>query len=144
MATLRNDPYLRCNFLVDIGTGVPISCHEVVLPRGVVDVVAYRNGNDKAEQARQIPGLHHTENVVLKRGVNGSLDLAKWYRATTEGGSDFRNVSVTLLDETGVAVLGWKVFRAFPAAYGFEPLDATSSDPVVEILELACDGFELE
>jgi putative pantetheine hydrolase len=50
----------------------------------------------------------------------------------------------TLLDATGQLVLTWKFRNAFPAVYRVSPLDATSSDLVIETVELAFDSMDVE
>jgi hypothetical protein len=51
MAVLRERPYAQFNFLVDLGTGAtdgPQAGFQEVGPIGMsVDVIEYRNGNDK-------------------------------------------------------------------------------------------------
>ena len=51
MSVQRDRPYPDSNFLVDLGDGDPTTLQagliEVVLPDARVQVVEYRNGNDK-------------------------------------------------------------------------------------------------
>src|SRR5687768_13527798 len=51
MAILRDRPYTNFNFLVDLGTGTSdgpeAGFEEVLLPEVWVDVIEYRNGNDR-------------------------------------------------------------------------------------------------
>ena len=34
----------------------------------------YRNGNDKENHVRKVPGMHKVADVTLKRGIIGSTD----------------------------------------------------------------------
>jgi phage tail-like protein len=79
MATLRNLPYTQFNFLVDLGTGQTDGpeagfqeCSAISMS---LDVVEYRNGNDKDNSPRKLTGLAKASDVTLKRGVIGSLNL---------------------------------------------------------------------
>ena len=58
MAVLRDRPYPGANFLVDLGTGVTDTVEagltEVIFPDARVQVVEYRNGNDKENAPRKI------------------------------------------------------------------------------------------
>ena len=39
-----------------------------------VDVIEYRNGNDKENGPRKLTGLQKVADVTLKRGIIGSLE----------------------------------------------------------------------
>ena len=61
MAVLRERPYAQFNFLVDLGTGNTAGpeagfqeCSEIGM---TVDVIEYRNGNEKENNVRKLPGL---------------------------------------------------------------------------------------
>ncbi len=150
MATMRERPYGNFNFLVDLGTGdtssVQAGFSEVVLPEAFVEVVEYRSGNMKENGFVKLTGVEHYSNLVLKRGVIGSLDLYNWYNEVRNGDqSALRNVTVQLQseDHTNV-VLTWKFQRARPVKYQFAPLDAEGKHILVEYLELAFERMEME
>ena len=144
MPVQRPQPYLNCNFLVDLGNGSTAGFAEATLPSIEIDVVAYREGSDKVNSVRQLPGLTRHGNLVLKRGIVGDLDLFNWIRAVSNGQLDRRNVSVTLLDEQRNAVQRWLVRNAFPVKYEGAHPKAKASEVAIELLELACDGLEIE
>ena len=61
MAVLRERPYAQFNFLVDLGTGNTDGphagfqeCSEIGMS---VDVIEYRNGNEKENSVRKLTGL---------------------------------------------------------------------------------------
>lgn len=150
MATLRERPYSRSNFLVDLGTGdtgtVEAGFSEVRIPEGRLEAVAYRSGNEKTNEPRKLPGGLSHENLVLKRGVIGSLNLYEWWREVRDGRRDaMRTVTVQLLSEDREGpVLTWRFRNAWPVRYGFEPLSTLDCGPAVEFIELAFEGMELE
>ena len=50
MAVLRDRPYGNFNFLVDLGSGTDgpeTGFCEVLMPEACIEVIEYRNGNDK-------------------------------------------------------------------------------------------------
>jgi len=60
MAVLRDLPYAQFNFLVDLGTGATEGpqagfqeCSEIGTS---VDVIEYRNGNDRENNVRKLTG----------------------------------------------------------------------------------------
>ena len=82
MAVLRDRPYAQFNFLVDLGTGVTDGveagfqeCSPISMS---VDVIEYRNGNEKENGPRKLTGLQRVTDVTLRRGIIGSLNLYQW------------------------------------------------------------------
>ena len=150
MAILRDKPYSNYNFLVDLGIGNPSSplaaFSEVILPAAVIDVIEYRAGNDKESGARKIPGRAHYGNLVLKRGVIGSLDLYQWWNEVRNGNvNTARTVTVQLQNEDHTdIVMSWRFFRAWPVRYEFSPLEGDGKATLVETLELAVERMEME
>ena len=99
MAVQRDNPYLNFNFLVDIGFGENMGFSEVAIPSGEIEVIEYREGDDKLNTARKLPGLAKYPNVTLKRGITGRTDLFEWWKSVRDGQVVRRNVTITLLPE---------------------------------------------
>ena len=144
MPVQRDNPYVNFNFVVDIGAGEGLGFSEVDLPSGELEVIAYREGGDKSSTARKLPGLATYANVTLKRGVTGRLELFEWWRGVRDGNVDRRNVTITLLDEQRSPVQRWLLRNAWPAKLDFGPLNALGNDVVIETLELAHEGFDVD
>jgi len=149
VATLRDNPYGRFVFQVDFGAGDPDGVdggfEEVGPITAGVDVIEYRDGNDRVNTFRKLPGLHRVHDVTLKRGVIGSATLFTWFRAGTLGQADRRNVTIRLLNEDHTdVVFTWRLVRAWPVKYVVASLSAKSSDVAIEELVLTCEGIEVE
>jgi len=150
MATQRDKAYCNFNFLVDLGIGDSSSAgagfEDVLLPELWLDVLEYRNGNDKENTVRKLTGLEHCGNAVLKRGVIGSLNLYSWYNQVRNGDQNaLRTVTVQLQNEDHTAiVLTWKLIRARPVKIKWGPLNGKGNDVLIETLELACERLEME
>ena len=150
MAVQRDKAYCNFNFLVDLGTGQSdgpgTGFQDVLLPAVWLDVIEYRNGNDKENAVRKLTGLEHCGNVVLKRGMTGILNLYQWYNEVRNGDQNaFRTVTIQLQNEDHTAVvLTWKLLRARPVKFQCGPLNAKGNDVVIETLELACERLEME
>lgn len=149
MAIVRDRPYSNFNFLVDLGKGgtaVPdAGFEEVILPEIWLDVIDYRTGNEKENTARKLTGLEHCGNVLLKRGLIGSLSLYQWYDDVRNGNQNaLRTVVISLQDEEHAGVVQtWKLLRARPVRLKWGPLNARGKDLMIEYLELACERLEL-
>lgn len=139
MTVIRDHPYERSYFLVDVGDDRGPSPFRLVdLPIATTDVIASRSGSDKVLEPQRRPGLVTYSNLVLTRGLRGTTDLFDWWEQVRSGADDVhRTVTVSLIDERQEVVWTWRFTSAFPAAYRFSQLDAECSDEVDEILELA-------
>jgi phage tail-like protein len=150
MAVLRDHPYAQFNFLVDLGTGNTDGpqagfqeCSEIGM---TVDVIEYRNGNDKENSVHKLPGLTRATDVTLKRGIIGSLDLYQWLDQVRSGEQGaIRNVTIQLLSEDHTAVVQtWKLLRARIVKHVSGPFNAKGTDVAMEELTLAYERLELE
>ena len=150
MAVQRDRPYAQFNFLVDLGTGNTDGphagfqeCSEICMS---VDVVEYRNGNEKENAVRKLTGLARYPDVTLKRGIIGSLDLYKWLDDIRNGNqSAMRTVVVQLMNEDHSSVVQeWKLMRARIVKHVSGPFNARASDVAMEEITLAYERLELD
>jgi phage tail-like protein len=150
MAVLRNNPYAQFNFLVDLGTGEtdgPRAGFQEISQIGMsVDVVEYRNGNEKANNVRKLTGLAHASDVTLRRGIIGSLDLYDWLDQIRNGDQNaVRTITIQLQNEDHTAVVqAWRLFGARIIKHVSGPFNARCSDVAIEELTLAYERLELE
>jgi phage tail-like protein len=150
MAVLRDKPYPGLNFVVDLGDGQTegpeAGLAEVILPLAQVNKFEYRNGNEKETTGRVVQTVTRYGNLVVKRGVIGSLNWYGWWNAVRNGDHNAtRTVTVSLLNEDRSSiVLTWKFMRARPVNYLFSSLNALATEPLIETLELAFERFEME
>lgn len=150
MAVLRDRPYLQFNFLVDLGTGDTDGpragfqeCSEIGMS---VDVIEYRNGNERENSVRKLTGLNRAADVTLKRGIIGSLDLYEWLDDIRNGDQNaLRSVVIHLQNEDDTQVVQtWKLLRARIVKHVSGPLNAKGCDVAIEELTLAYERLEME
>ena len=150
MAVQRERPYAQFNFLVDLGTGATDGpqagfqeCSEIGMS---VDVIEYRNGNEKENSVRKLTGLARYPDVTLKRGIIGSLDLYQWLNDIRNGNeAAYRTVTVQLLNEDHTSVVQvWKLLRARVVKHVSGPFNARCNDVAMEEVTLAYERLELE
>ena len=148
MAVLRDFPYGQFNFLVDLGTGSTDGpqagfqeCSEIGM---AVDVIEYRNGNDRVNEVRKLAGLTRYPDVTLRRGIIGSLDLHEWIDQVRNGDQGaVRTVRIQLQSEDHTEiVMTWKLLRARIVKHVSGPLDARGTDVAMEELTLAYERLE--
>lgn len=145
MPLQRDRPYSGMNFHVDLGVGdgPDAGVAEVLFPEARLQVNEYRNGNDKVLEATKLSTLTHYDNLVLRRGVTGSLAWYRWWDQARNGDDARRNIVITLLDEQGNPAVRWRFLRARPAAYTPSPMDAAAGGTLFETLEIAFERFEM-
>jgi phage tail-like protein len=150
MAVQRDRPYAQFNFVVDLGTGATDGpqagfqeCSEIGMS---VDVIEYRNGNDKENGVRKLTGLARYPDVTFKRGIIGSLDLYQWLDDVRNGNqSAFRTVTVQLMSEDHASVAQvWKLLRARIIKHVSGPFNARATHVAMEEITLAYERLEME
>ena len=149
MAVVRDLPYAQFNFLVDLGNGAEgpdAGFQECSSISTSVDVIEYRNGNDRENSVRKITGLNKASDVTLKRGVIGSLSLYNWLNQIRNGDqAGYRTVTIQLQNEDHTAVaMTWKLLRARIIKHVSGPLNALGCDVAMEELTLAYERLEME
>ena len=149
MAVLRERPYCRFNFLVDLGDGsegVSAGFQEVGAVEAEIGVSEYRNGNSKENNVVKITGLSKFSNVTLRRGVIGALNLYQWFDQVRNGDqAALRTVTIQLQNEDHSAVVQtWKLLRARVVKFSSGPFNAQSTDVAIEEIVLAYERLELE
>jgi phage tail-like protein len=149
MAVTRDTPYAQFNFLVDLGTGntegSQAGFHECSAIGMQLDVIEYRNGNDRSNEVRKLTGLARAQDVTLRRGIIGSLDLYQWIDEVRNGGNVTRTVTIHLQSEDHSQVVqSWRLLRARIVKYTSGPFNARGTDVAIEELTLAYERLELE
>jgi phage tail-like protein len=151
MAT-RETPWGAQNFLVDIGDGPDTASalggfSDVSGLGTEITLIEYRQGNDRENRVRKLPGLHKVSDVTLKRGVIGATDLYEWLDQVRNGAQEesLRAVTVQLLSEDRATVaMTWKLSGARVMKYTGPTLNGTGTEVAVEEIVLACERIEIE
>ena len=150
MAVMRERPYTEFNFLVDLGTGntegPDAGFQEISSISQEVSVTEYRNGNSKENSVLKLTGLNQAQDVTLRRGIIGSLELYNWLNDIRNGNQNaLRNVTIQLQNEDHTAVVQtWKLLRARITRHTSGPFNAKGSDVAMEELVLTYERLEME
>ena len=150
MAVMRERPYTEFNFLVDLGTGntegPDAGFQEISSISQEVSVTEYRNGNSKENSVLKLTGLNKAQDVTLRRGIIGSLELYNWLNDIRNGNQNaLRNVTIQLQNEDHTAVVQtWKLMRARITKHTSGPFNAKGTDVAMEELVLAYERLEME
>lgn len=145
---VRDTPFPAFNFIVELGDDIAstsaLGGFSDVSGLGTeITLMEYRQGNDRENRVRKVPGLHKSGDVTFKRGVMGLKNFWQWVQATRTSPSTQRNVSITLNDEQGNPVMRWKLINARPMKWTGPTLAGKGgSDVAMEELVVASEGFE--
>jgi len=110
--------------------------------------VTYKHGLSFVLGDKIIPGMRDPIHLTLKKGVvQGNDFLADWIQ-TAYAANLFANVKkdilIDLCDETGKAVVRWKVLGALPVKLDAPTFDANSQDVAIETLELVAHDLQID
>lgn len=147
---LRDTPYGAFNFLVNLNgnTDGPMGGFSDVSGLNLeITSADYRNGNEKENHVRKVPGVHKVGDVTLKRGVISSGDLYQWMNEVRHKGYEAKKptVTITLCNEVGEPVQSWILRNVMPIKYTGPTLAAKGGgDVAMEELVLSAEGIDIE
>jgi len=146
----RTTPYGAFNFLVNlngpIGEDQPLGgFSDVSGLTAEITIAEYRNGNDRPNHVRKVPGVHKVGDVTLKRGLVNSTDLWEWITQTQlQSVAAKRTVVITLRDEGGNPVQKWTLGGVVPMKYTGPTLAAKGGgDVAMEELVLSSESLDM-
>ncbi len=142
-ASGRKDPFGRFNFLLEIEGVTEAGFSEVGGLANETEVIEYREGGDKVNSPRKLPGLTKYSNLILKRGVSADNSLWNWRQTVIDGVVERRNGSIILLDASRNEILRWNFYNGWPCKWEGPTLNAKSNEAAIETLEIAHERLEL-
>jgi phage tail-like protein len=102
--------------------------------------VTYKHGFSYLMGANIIRGQRQAITITLKRGVvSKRRDLYDWLQNKT-----VKDIHIDLCDESGLALIRWKVSKALVLKMEASELNAGGNDVVVESVELAAQDLNIE
>ena len=147
MAFPRDNPYSNFNFIVEINGSQIAAFQEVSGLDSENTPIEYREGADKMNTTRKLPGIEKYPNLVLKRGITGSTVLWDWRKEVRDGSTTFpptRDVVIQLQNEKHENVYKWKLTNAWCSKLSGPSLNAKGNDIAIETMELAYDRLDIE
>lgn len=137
---VRLDPYLSCNFLVEIEGLVVGGFSEVSGLEVKIEVTTYREGGLN-DMVHHLPGPASYPNLVLKRGLIDANLLLPWIEAVARGTIERKNGAILLLDNAHQVRMQWIFKGAYPVRWAGPDLRAHAAEVAMETLELAHRGL---
>lgn len=147
MADRPTDPYATYNLVIEIDGINVAGFKEVSGLDSKFETIDYRGGGEQFFPVRKLPGKVTYSNIVLKVGVTVDTALYDWHKDWVQGVSspERKNVRIVLRGRTGEeAKRSWKIRQAWPAYWMGPTFNAEAKEVVIETLELAHEGIDLE
>jgi phage tail-like protein len=139
---MRSDPYLGCNFVIEIEGLLVGGFSECSGLEVESEVVPYREGGVN-DYLHRFAGPTSSPPLVLRHGITSRDALWRWCQTTTAGHVVRRNGTIFLLDSARVPVVQWDFKDAFPYKWTGPELRAEAANIAFESVELAHRGLRL-
>ncbi len=94
-----------------------------------------------------MPGKPTPTKLTLKKGLVSGVSVAalyNWVNSIQLNRVQKKDIVIRLCDETGNAVVSWKVQNAFPTKLDAPAFTASSNDVAIETIELMADGIAMQ
>lgn len=94
-----------------------------------------------------MPAQMKPVTLTMKKGVVVGVSvktLFGWIGSTQLNRIDKKDIYIRLCDETGAAVISWRIINAFPTKLDAPGFTASSNDVAIESLELMADSLVVE
>jgi len=150
MAKERENPYSNFNFIVLIDGQEAAAFSDVSGLDSENTPIEYREGADATNAMRKLPGMEKYSNVVLKRGITGSLSLWEWrkqVRDSTSTAPPRKEVTIKLLNEMAdrnQPAMSFRLRNAWPSKLTGPTLNAKGTEIAIEQLELVHERLDIE
>lgn len=154
MAQLKRlTPYKNFKFTVKWDNKVVAGVNKVGALSRTSEVVSWRDGADPSSPHKS-PGQVDYGPITLEQGLTHDVEFEKWankvwdYPNSAKLGkevslADFRkNITITLMNEAGQAVMAWNVYNCWVSEYTAMPeLDASANAVAIRSMTLQNEGW---
>ena len=150
MGEPRENPYSNLNFIVLIDGQEEAAFSEVSGLDSENTPIEYREGADGTNAMRKLPGIEKYTNVILKRGITGSMTLWNWrkeVRDSTSTSPPRKEVTIKLLNEKGdrnKPAMTFRLRNAWPTKLTGPTLSAKGNEIAIEQLDLVHERLDIE
>lgn len=131
---IRLDPYASYNFLVEIEGILAGGFTQVSGLTIETDIERKRFGGENIGYSF-IKGVRYTD-LTLQKGLTDLDLLWGWYNEILKGNIRKKNGTVYLRDHSGIPVMGWDFYQAYPIKWEGPTLDAKNNTVATETLVL--------
>lgn len=107
--------------------------------------IKYRHGNSKEFSVIKMPGMKKYGNVTMKKGVfKGDNKFWDWLKQIEMNTIKRVPVIISLLDQSGAAVMVWTLTNAWPTKISSTDLKSEGNEVAIETIEIVHEGLKIE
>ena len=138
------DPMAAARFSIVIDGHEIASIAELAGITTEVEPVDYLQSTDKEATFAKLPAKGKPPTVVLKRGMNSSMELWAWHEAVRRGdmAAARRNCSLVMYSAEGKPVARYYLDHAWPSKLEIGAVKAGAGAVLTETLTLVCDQLQ--
>lgn len=137
----RSDPYLGCNFFVEIQGLLVGGFSEVSGLESQVEFDEIEEGGRNGYTHKLPTRVKYSQNLVLTHGLTNIDLLWSWYNDVTQGIVERKNGTIFLLDNRRIPAMWWDFKDAYPVSWSGPQFQADSGAVAVETVELVHRGI---
>lgn len=132
-----SEPIGNFNFRVEIDgiSAGPFS--EVSGLEAEIEVIEFQDGDSNFLRKR--PGRAKYGDITLKKGYVDSNGLRDWFGRVAEGTIERRDISITLMTESGEPVRTWNLFGCWPKQWKLGDLNSSDNEVLLEEITLVVE-----
>ena|SRR5688572_26704551 len=148
--THRYDPYKNFKFRIKFDNKYVAGLTKISPLTRTTEVIEFREGGNPSS-LHKIPGRTRFAPVTLEEGVTHDPSFEAWantvYNIQGDAATSLRNyrkdIILELLNEQGVVVMAYKLYRCWVSEYQALPeLDANSSKVAIRSIRIENEGWE--
>ncbi|HKU49810.1 MAG TPA: phage tail protein [Nitrososphaera sp.] len=148
--TNRYDPYKNFKFRIKLDNKYVAGLTKVSALTRTTEVIEFREGGNPS-LLHKIPGRTSFAAVTLEEGVTHDSDFESWANmvynvqgdAATSPKRFRKDIILELLNEQGVVVMAYRLYRCWVSEYQALPeLDANSSKVAIRSIRIENEGWE--
>ena len=139
-APRSKDPNLGLRFWIELGS-VQIAVFKECSPITIETVMFEYQEGGLNTYTHKLPTNTKYQNVTLKRGLDESQDLYRWYMKAVNGQIERQKISIIVYDSLGNEVRRWNLQGAYPCKWTGPELKADTGAIAIETLEIAHEGI---
>lgn len=144
MATRQSDPLVSFHFALDFGGKVAGYFTECSGLGSEHEVIEHKVVDEKGRDfVQKIPGRMKWQDISLKRGITGVMDIWDWRKTVEDGDVEGarRNGSIIMFDQSFKPVARWDFVRAWPTKVSGPSLQSDSNAFGVEEITITHEGL---
>jgi phage tail-like protein len=136
----ENDPLQKFKYKVSIpGYPAGMGFQTVEGLRRELETVEYREGG--YGHTHKLTGQESVDTVTMAKGAFANENLEDLYKKSLQDPEHRKTITIELMDKYGSVKRTWRLAEAWVKSWEVDGLDAESSDPLQESIEIEFEHY---